>query len=471
MISWSTAYFLSEWVIRLLMLFYVPQQRSPAAARTWLLLIFLLPWPGLVLYHIFGRALMPAHRREQQRVASHYIRRLQQHLGLSGEHVRLPAHLAPAAVLAAKLGDFEMVEGNRAKLLPDYNTAIDALAADIRTATDHVHLLYYIFEDDPTGGKIADALIAAAARGVVCRVLMDDVGSKRGLKRLAPRLRAHRIEVVRMLPVGFFRRNTARFDLRNHRKIAVIDGTTGYVGSQNLVDPFFVPGHPNQELVARVRGPIVHQLQAVFCTDYFLETNGVLDDPRYFPAIPAVGSTPAQLLPGGPGFARANQQELLVSLLHSAREEVVLVTPYFVPDEPFLQAMYTAVDRGVAVHLILSESSNQRVTQYAQMSYYEELLQAGVRVHLYQPGFLHAKHAVIDHEVAVLGSTNLDIRSFALNAEVSMLIYDKDIAGELEDIQRVYMDHSTVLDRREWAARPWHRRMLQNTARLMDSLL
>jgi cardiolipin synthase len=466
--KWSLLYIASEWLIRLIMLVYVPQNRSAAASRTWLLLIFLLPWPGLVLYALFGRIYVPAQRIERQQRASRRIRLVQAQM--APQVAAVPA-FAPLAALACELGDFAPFGGNRIELLTDYTGSIDRLIQDIGEAKTHAHLLFYIFEDDPEGRRVATALSSAAKRGVKCRLMLDAVGSKRALRHLAPGLRADGVETIAMLPVGLFRENAARFDLRNHRKIAVIDGRIGYTGSQNIVRGTFVEGYPNEELMARITGPVVAQLQAVFLTDRFFETSDVLEAPDLFPEIPAAGPSIAQVVPSGPGYQRENGQELMVSLLYIARRRVVITTPYFVPDEPFLLAIRSAVRRGVEVHLVVSAHANQRVTQMAQRSYYDELLQSGVSIHLYEPRFLHAKHFTVDEDVALIGSTNIDIRSFALNSEINLLIYDPAVIAEIIRLQEDCFRQSTMLSLEEWRRRPLLHRTVQSVARLADSLL
>jgi cardiolipin synthase A/B len=473
MLSWATAYLAAEWVIRIAMLVYVPQRRTPAAARTWLLLVFFWPVAGLVVYWLFGRIYYPHRRIEEQARASRYVREAQAEMRAERaiEPVALDPLAARAADLAARLGDFEPWGGNRVELLEDYAAAIERLVADIAGARDHVHLLTYIFEDDAVGRRVAGAIAAAARRGVLCRVLADAVGSKRGLARLGPALSAAGVEVIPLLPVGLFRRGAARFDLRNHRKLAVIDGAIGYVGSQNVVEPEFIPGCPNEELVARVEGPVVAQLQAVILADRYFETGHVAHEERHFPRIAAAGESPAQMLPSGPGYGRENGQSALVALIHAARERVVITTPYFVPDEAFLQALATASLRGVETRLIVSARSNQRLTWLAQSSYYEQLLEAGIAIHLYEPRFLHAKHMTVDRSVALIGSTNIDIRSFALNCEASLLVYDERIVRALEAVQVRYIAASRPLEPAAWAARPLGAKVAQNAARLADSLL
>jgi cardiolipin synthase len=468
---WSLIYLCSEWVIRFVMLIYVPQRRTAAASRTWLLLIFLLPWPGLVLYAILGRIYVPKRRIEMQERASRRITEVQAQLRMAETSPRLPEHLQPVAQLARRLGDFEVCGGNSIELLTDYAATIDRLIADLDAAQDSLNLLFYIFEADDTGRRVADALVRAARRGVECRVLMDAVGSKHGLRRLGPRLRKSGVEVLALMPAGLFRRSAARFDLRNHRKIVIIDGSVGYTGSQNIVNPAFVKGYPNEELLARVTGPVVAQLQAVFLADHFFETGQPVAYQAHFPHILATGSSPAHLLPSGPGYGRENGQEFIAALLYAARHRVVITTPYFVPDEPILQAITAATDRAVEVHLVVSKHANQLVTQLAQQSFYESLLECGVAIHQYEPRFLHAKHITVDDDIALLGSTNMDIRSFALNAEINLVVYDSALVSRLQQIQKRYFEHSEQLTDEAWKGRSLGRKVLQNSARLADSLL
>jgi cardiolipin synthase len=454
------------------MLIYVPRQRNAAASRTWLLLIFLLPWPGLVFYGLVGRIYLPKNRMRRQEHASNKIRIVQeQMLSRAGPRPSLPPSVTPLANLATRLGDFAPLKDNQVEVLTDYAVSLDRLVSDIDAARQHVHLLYYIYDDDATGRRVADALARAAARGVKCRVLLDAVGSKRALRKLATQMRAKGIEVTALLPVGLFRRNAARFDLRNHRKIAVMDGKIGYTGSQNITNGQFVAGFPNEEMVVRVAGPVVWQLQAIFLADRYMETNTLLEDAEVFPETVQAGEIIGQVVPSGPGYRQENGQQLMITLLYAARERVVLTTPYFVPDEPFLEAMLSASRRGVAVHLVVSSHANQMLTQLAQRSFYDELLDAGVNIHLYQPHFLHAKYLTIDNDVAHIGSANIDIRSFALNAEIGIMFYDTKLVAELRRIQDHYFANSILLRAEDWARRPLAVRTLQGIARLADSFL
>jgi cardiolipin synthase len=473
-ISWSLAWVLSEWTIRLVMLIYVPQRRPPAATRTWLLLIFLQPWVGLALYAAIGRIALPKRRVAMQARAAARLRSAQAQWldGARFAEADIPAELNQAVTLVHNLGDFHILDGNEFELLDGYDQSIQRLIDDIDAARDHVHLLFYIWEDDATGRRVAAAVMRAAKRGVHCRVLMDAAGSRAGLRRLAPKMRHAGVSVAGMLPVGLFRAKAARFDLRNHRKIVVIDGAIGYAGSQNIVDAESQPGLVNEELVVRVRGPLVSQLQVVFLADHYIEREERIVEAELFPIPPCEpGTAAAQVLPSGPGYLYANAQKAMVALIHGARQRVVITTPYFIPDDAFIQAMLTATLRGVEVHLVVSSAADHKLVHYAQESYYEVLLEAGVKIHSYQPRFLHAKHLSIDDSVALIGSSNVDLRSFTLNNEITLLIYDAAVVAQLRKVQERYFADSELICAEEWGKRPLLTKVLQNCARLTDSLL
>ena len=246
------------------------------AARSWLLLVGFVPLLGLPLYLLFGHPWLSRERIRRQAEASQVIREeqaLQHRLRWTPQPDTASAEIVP---LVQRQGDFMPVHGNAVDLLTDYDESLHTLIADIDQAEDRVHLLYYLMFDDAVGEAVVEAL-RAAARGVQCRVLLDAVGAKRGLRAYRKRLEARDIEVRAMLPGGLRWRRSGRMDLRNHRKIAVIDNEVAYVGSQNLAGPQFVPGHPNRELVARVRGPAVAHLEAVFASDWYMETGQRLD--------------------------------------------------------------------------------------------------------------------------------------------------------------------------------------------------
>jgi cardiolipin synthase len=471
--TWATLYVTSEWIIRLVMLVVVPFRRSPEAAKGWLLAVFFLPWPALVAYWLIGRPTLPAWRAAR-------FARLQQIFGpVRRRLLALPQMAAPelgpalqqGATLVSNLGSLHPLAGNALQLLPDYEQSIRQLVTDIDQAQHHVHLLYYIFADDETGLAVVDALERTVRRGVACRVLVDALGSKHWLKSLEAKLTAAGVEVHRVLPVHWLRRQSARADLRNHRKIAVIDGRVGFMGSQNLVAAGFKRGITYQELVVRATGPVVLQLQAAFVADWFLETEEVLDSAEIFPPPTSAGNTVAQLLPSGPDYPTTNVQLLMIAMIHGARERVFITTPYLIPTDAFIQALQTAALRGVEVHLLVSKVADQLLVCLAQRSYYTELLQKGVHIHVFREKLLHAKHTTIDGALALVGSSNMDIRSFVLNAEVSLAIYDRDFVAQLRAEQERNLANSDPLLLADWAQRPLVKKVAQNLARLLSPLL
>ncbi len=458
-----------DWVIRLAALLWIPTRTTPAAARSWLLLVGFLPLVGLPLYLLFGHPWLSRERVRRQALASSVIRDEQ---APHGALRWLPGDTGTASEmvpLVERLGDFMPTHGNAIQLLDEYQASLRALLDDIDGARERVHLLYYLLFDDAVGESVCQALERAVGRGVQCRVLLDAVGAKRGLHRYAKRLRTAGVDVRVMLPGGLRWRRSGRMDLRNHRKVAVIDSDAGYVGSQNLASPDFVRGFPNRELVARVRGPVVAHLEGVFASDWYIETGERL---QVAPVPVASDSNIAmQLLPSGPAYPFENARDTVNALIHLAQRKVVLTTPYFVPDDATLSALRIAALSGVDVQLVLSASNNQRLTAWAQDSYYDELLASGVKIALYRPHFLHAKHLSVDDNIALVGSINLDIRSFALNAEIGLLCYDSGVVARMREVEAGYLADADPVELSTWRRRPAWRRSREGIARLADSLM
>jgi cardiolipin synthase len=440
---------------------------------------FFLPWLGALLFFILGSPKLPQWRRDRQREIDERIdeavARAETDPALAALFERdLPAHYGGVAALVEQLGELPVFGGNSGELLHEYAATIDRIAADIDGAARFVHMVFYIFANDASGDRVAAALERAAARGVTCRVLVDALGSRAYLKTLLPRLRAAGVEIHTALPLRVGRHFT-RPDLRNHRKIVVIDGCIGYTGSQNIVDAAYKPGIIYEEVVARVTGPIVAQLQAVFLSDWYSETDEQLAElnqaaPR--DQLVPVGDVPAHVLPSGPAYDTANVSLLFTTLLYTARRRAVLTTPYFIPDAALLTAIESAARRGVEVHLIVSAQGDQFLVSRAQRSYYEELLAAGVRIHpVKRPAFIHAKHLSIDDDLVVVGSSNLDVRSFQLNLEIVLVVYDHQANATLRTIEHGYLRRAEQLSLAAWQQRPRTQQFVENTIRLVSAVL
>lgn len=464
--SFGEIYYAAEWIIRLTMLAAVPLRRSPAAAASWLLLIFFLPIPGLILFLAIGTPRFPHWRAAR-------FEELMSFFATVSERIRQTAPIAAGAALdiaalADRLGGLPASSGNAVELIDDYELTIDRLVADIDRARRHVRLLAYIFADDVTGGKVIAALGRAVERGVVCHVLVDPVGSHRWMKATVRALKARGVHVRAALPFRLWRGRTRR-DMRNHRKLFIVDGAIGYAGSQNIVAHDFKPGVVNRELVARVTGPAVAAMSAIFISDWYLETEQLLEADPAVPR-PAGGST-LQILPSGADYPVEGFLTLLTWQVASARREVVIVTPYLIPDEALLGALKTAVLRGVDVHIVVSAVADQWLVSFAQASYYDELLSHGVRLHRYRDFLLHAKAVRIDDTLGIVGSSNVDIRSFRLNEEVSLLLLDRHVIEALRRIQDSYLAESDEVALDAWRMRGGIRKLAENGARLVSPLL
>jgi cardiolipin synthase len=282
-----------------------------------------------------------------------------------------------------------------------------------------------------------------------------------------------------MLPIHILKGEFRRPDLRNHRKIMVVDGGTAFVGSQNLVEPGYNKPKNHQagrewvELMCRVEGPVVAALNVVFASDWYSESQEMLTaelEPVSWDAR-AGGDLVCQVIPSGPGFVAENNLRAFTTLIYSAQSRLSLTSPYFVPDESLLYAVTTAAQRGVEVELFVSEEGDQFMVYHAQCSYYRALLESGVRIHLYPaPYVLHSKHFTVDDDVAVLGSSNMDMRSFALNYEVSLMVLGPDIVRRMRKVEDHYREKSRELTLEEWARRSHVSRYLDNVMRLTAAL-
>lgn len=391
-----------------------------------------------------------------------------------------PPWLAPLVKMNRNLGAMPLVTGNKARLIAEYDAGFDEMIAAIDEANDFVHVEFYIMALDATTAPFYAALERAVERGVTVRLMFDHIGSRRlpNHKKLIKELDRIGVHWQRMLPVQPLKGKYQRPDLRNHRKLLVVDGDVAFVGSQNIIDRTYNKksnikrGLKWQELMTRLEGPIVGGVNALFLTDWFSETDEtIIPELRSDKGLDATTTLECQIVPSGPGFDNENNLKLFNSLLYYAQKRVSITSPYFVPDESLLQAVISACHRGVDVELFVSEIGDQALVFHAQRSYYEVLLRAGVRIYLYPaPYILHAKHLTIDDEISVIGSSNLDMRSFELNLESTLLVSGETFAADMALVEDGYRAVSKELTLEEHLARPLPGRILDNIARLTSAL-
>lgn len=488
----STFLFVADITIRIgLSTRAVFKKRPYGVTIAWLIVILLLPFIGAIFYLLFGENRISDKRAERaQKTLDHYQNWLQSLSDRSPvDWSSVNPESIPLSRQASRLIGMPAMSGNDLEIITSPEEIIRAIQADIERARSTCHLLFYIWESGGMIDEIEDALIRAVERGVTCRLLVDSIGSRDFLRSdNARRLRMAGIKVVESLPAGIIKAFFARIDVRNHRKIVVIDGETAYTGSQNMVDPtYFKQGEGVGQwidMMVRIRGPVVESLGGTFINDWFLETDA--DQSRIrslkedisnirriadiYPCKPA-GTIPVQLVPSGPGLASDAIHKLLLTTIYAARRELILTTPYFVPDDTLLTAFKSAAERGVDVRLILPRKNDSKLVQFASQAHYEDMMESGVNIYLFTGGLLHSKTITVDGDYSLFGSVNLDMRSFWLNFELTMIIYDSDFTARIKEKQILYQQQSHHLVPSDLSARPLTVRFKENVAMLIGPLL
>lgn len=469
-----------EWTIRIAAIIVIPRNRRPTAAMAWLLAIFFIPEVGILLYLVIGNPRLPRKRRLRQTEINDYIRDASRGADFGRPQPDAPPEFDAMVQLNRNLGAMPLTSGNRAQLLSDYQASIQAMTDAIAQAKDYVHVEFYILQFDRSTEGFFQALDDARQRGVTVRVLMDHWANrgKPFYRQTVARLDAMGASWHLMLPLQLFRGKFQRPDLRNHRKLLVVDGRVAFTGSQNITDSTYNlkanlrRGLHWVDLMVRVEGPIVASVNAVFLSDWYSETDEVLSGEIELPHDhDQHRGFDGQIVPSGPGFEFQNNLKLFMSMLFAARERIIIVSPYFIPDEGLMVAITTACQRGVEVELFVSEEGDQAMVYHAQRSYYEALLRAGVKIWMYQkPFILHSKSMTIDDEIAIVGSSNMDMRSFGLNMEISMLVRGPDFVRQLRQVEHEYRTSSRELTAEEWKQQPLRSTVLDNLARLTSAL-
>ncbi len=454
-------------------------RKEPMAMLAWVMGLSAIPLLGFCFYAVFGadRVVRRVHRKRRRIV--HRIQRFSRRAELQADaagkllHAGLSDNLAGVEQIGRRLVGMPATNDNQVEVYNDANAIYSAMEESIRGAKKHVHLEYYIWQDDATGRHFRDLLIEKAREGVECRLLLDAVGCFRLSKRFTKRMVDAGVEVAFFMPLYPLRRRWAPH-LRNHRKVVVVDGCTGFLGSQNVGDEYrgrlkrLSPWHDSQ---MRVRGSAALFLQQIFAEDWLFATRNALHDDRFFPAPVGQGTSIVQILPTGPDQGIDALEHLLFAALEAAQETIHIATPYFVPSHAIRMALIHARFRGVKVKLVLPTRTDAKIALWAGRSYYAELLEGGVEVYELDRGMLHSKIATVDNRWGMLGSANMDMRSFRLNFEITALIYDEGVAAALvKDIEEHCangrrVDHKSVLHP------PIRKQLIEGAARLCAPLI
>ena len=427
--------------------------RDPASRIAWIAVIAALPIVGILAYLLLGETSIGRRRVARKRTVVESMPAMAAVTSGQESNAKpdIPERYEHLFATGRSINGFNAIGGNSARLMADSNATIDSMVADIDKASDHVHLVFYIWLPDNNGKKMVEALKRAAARGVKCRAMADDLGSRTMIRSNHwQEMQAAGVQVARALPIGnpLLRPLRGRIDLRNHRKILVIDGRITYCGSQNCADPEFLVKAkyaPWVDAVIRLEGPIVRQNQYLFASDWMSNADEDIDPLLRLPIEAPQPGFPAQVIGTGPTIRYSAMPEVFESLFHAARRELVISTPYYVPDESMQNALCAAAWRGVDTTIIFPARNDSWIVGGASRSYYLELLKAGVKIHEYVGGLLHTKSLTLDGAITLIGSANMDRRSFELNYENNILFYDTDLTATIRQRQQEYLAQSNTV--------------------------
>ena len=451
---------------------------SVAVTYAWMTIVLAVPYLGALLYLLIGENRLGELRIGRARDVIEQSRSWRSCLcdQASRVAVDIPASYQPLDLQARTIIGYPSLPGNRLTLLHDYQTIFRELIEDIRTAQTSCSLEFYIWEAGGLADELLQAVIDAHERGVKFKVLLDGVGSKNFLRgKPARRLREAGIKVTEALHVNPVKMLFQRADIRNHRKIAVIDNRIAYTGSQNLVDPRYFKQEAGVgewvDLMIRVEGPAVSVLDNVIAMDWSVEAREADSFPDSSISMRAVGDTPVQVVPSGPVFRQGALHELIMSVIYQARHELIITTPYFAPDEPLSEALVAAANRGVDITLVIPARVDSLMVRYATPALLDNLVAAGIRVAQFDQGLLHTKSITVDSEFCIVGSVNLDMRSLWLNFEISLFVYDKEFTRQVRELQMDYISQSSFLDSKQFRQRSFLQRLAANIMRLFAPVL
>jgi cardiolipin synthase len=468
------------WIVAFALVpFVLVRRKEPAATIAWILTLVFLPAVGAFLFLLFGRDRVrwPAKRKRQLDAivrAQVAASRDETSEADATSDVRLDDPLERALFrIGARLTHVRATSGNRVDVLIEGNATYERIGAAIDAARHHVHAQYYLIRNDDTGSWFRDRLVAAAKRGVAVRLLLDGFGCFAIGRSWRRPLRKAGVRVAEFLPMRSALLQPV--NLRNHRKVVVVDGEVAFTGGFNIGDEYRgrMPGIGGwRDVHLRIAGPAAAELQRVFFQDWAFATGEPINPSDYFPKEPAAcGDATVAIVPSGPDTRTEAIHRLFFGAIVGAEREVLVTTPYFVPTESLMVAMELAAMRGVDLQLLLPSRSNHGVTFHAGRSFYAHLLEAGVDVREYLPGIVHAKTLVADGKVSLVGSANMDLRSFRLNFEIHALVHDATTATTLRNAFRADAAKSRRVDLSRWRERAWTLRVKEGAARLVSPLL
>jgi cardiolipin synthase A/B len=460
-------------------LMIILEKRSPFKTAAWILVLILLPVFGVIFYLFFGQEY-----RKQKLFSRKGLKSLTRYRRLSFRQLRqfeqTLKNLPPKATekeniirLLLKNSNALLTTGNRLKIMNNANDTFAAIFEAIEKARHHVHLEYYILEDDEIGNRLKELLIDKSRQGVEIRVIIDDVGSWSLGKKFIAGLRSNGIEIYSFMEVRF-PRLTSRVNYRNHRKIVVVDGNIGFTGGINFADRYLKGVKdigPWRDTHLQIEGDAVGCLQMVFAADWFFVIHENLTGRKYFPVLKETNGTPVQISASGPDSDWDSINQAYFAALSNAKSKIYIASPYLMPPLEIIYALKTAALSNVDVRILMPEKSDSVIPHWSSFSYIEDLLEAGIRVFFYKTGFIHSKYLIVDGVFSTVGTTNLDFRSLETNFEVNAFIYDEVFTADLEKQFKADLRNSREIKLDDWKQRKWHFKLRESLAHLVSPLL
>lgn len=447
--------------------------KQPEKTMAWILVLCFMPIVGIIFYLFFGQ-----NTRKEKVISERSMDLLMKRSMLEfaeQENLHIPRRNRPLMKLFTNQNWALPFKDNEVSIFTDGYELVSTLLYNIGQAQDHIHLDTYIIEDDPLGNLVADVLIDKARQGVEVRLLYDDVGCWRVKDRFFKRMKAAGIQVYAFMPVRF-PAFTGKVNYRNHRKLCVIDGKVGFIGGMNIALRY-VKGTARQtwrDTHLCIRGGAVYAIQRAFLVDWYFVSRTLVTDRRYYPPVDKTidNNCLTQIVTSSPVSPWPDIMQGYVRVLLQAHRYVYMESPYFLPTEPVLFAMRTAALAGVDVRLIVPRHGDAKLVEWASRSYLMEVIEAGVKVYLYEPGFNHSKILVSDDNLSSCGSTNIDFRSFENNFEANAFFFNEGMALRLKKVFLTDQAQSTLVDDVSYfIKRPFLQRLLESLVRLLSPLL
>lgn len=459
----------------------VMKRRPTGVSLAWLVLLFALPLVGMITYLVLGSQFLGARRlrNTKDRYTGYYQWRIRFSRSLTGQFgTKKRVKDSHLHQFIEKTMGIPALPGNKLELCQNSFSLLDRIVTDITQARKSIFLQFYIWWPEGACQRITEALLQAAERNVHCRILVDAVGSRYFLQHEDTiALQDAGILIEAYYPVGPIRMFFERIDIRNHRKIVVIDEKIAWTGSFNMIDPSCFKQDQDYgewiDAMVRVEGPSAYMINTVFLWDWQVATDV---ESKIFTKNPGIsfdceGETCLHVLPSDPRLTREHLHQALLTSIYESKEKITITTPYFVPDDALFSALISAAKRGVKVRLILPKRTDSRIARFASRSYYQPLLEAGAQIMLFDSGLLHTKCVLVDNNIALFGSVNMDMRSVWLNMELTLVIYDEIFVAKISQMVSHYKNQSVALDLKRWNQRSFIRKIGESIAQLASPLL